>query len=128
MNETMTKTNALTGAEYPRAKFSVEVTPYDLNALLEKSSESVVVIDVRDPSAFEAEHIRGAVSIPLSQLTAMTSSLPKDKPVVTYCWDMTCGLAPKAALTLLEKCFRVRYMVGGLAQWTHKGFRTEKKG
>ncbi|HEV2765456.1 MAG TPA: rhodanese-like domain-containing protein [Pyrinomonadaceae bacterium] len=44
-----------------------------------------VVVDVGPEEAFEAEHIKGAASIPLEEVNARAGELPKDKLVVAYC-------------------------------------------
>lgn len=118
----------MTPLDYLKAKFSVEIMPYDLKVLIETKADSVVLIDVRDAAAFEAEHVAGSRNIPLHELTAKMAILPKDKQLVVYCGDPLCGLALRAALALLEKGFRVRYMPGSLAQWASKGLRIERKG
>jgi hypothetical protein len=45
----------------------------------------VTIIDVRDGGAFAASHIPGALHIPLARIDAEAPSLPKGKPIVTYC-------------------------------------------
>lgn len=45
----------------------------------------VVVLDVRDRSAYEAAHIPGARHVPNHRLVAELEDLPQDKPIVTYC-------------------------------------------
>ena len=76
---------------------------------------------------FAAEHIKGAKNIPLPELVSKLATLPKDKTIVTYCGDLTCGLAPKAALELAQKGFKVMELVGGIDTWSKKGFPVEKK-
>ena len=57
---------------------------------------------------------------------ALLATLPKDKTIVTYCGNLTCALAPKAALVLAEKGFKVMELFGGLQTWQEKGFPLEK--
>ena len=103
------------------------MTLWSLKALLEKSPDQVVVLDVRGAESFAASHIKGAQNIPLADLVSKLGTLPKDKTIVTYCGDLTCALAPKAALELAQKGFTVRELVGGIDTWTQKGFPIEKK-
>ena len=51
------------------------------------SGEEVVFIDVRNPGPWEqaARKIKGAIRIGLKELDQRLGSIPKDKPVVTYC-------------------------------------------
>jgi rhodanese-related sulfurtransferase len=45
-------------------------------------------VEVLPPEEYAEEHLPGAVSIPLRQLDASTtSSLDKRRAVVVYCWD-----------------------------------------
>lgn len=51
--------------------------------LVEKGE--AVFVDVRLPNEYHVSHIRGAVNVPLAEVTANLSKLPKDKLIVTYC-------------------------------------------
>jgi len=55
----------------------------DLRAKLDRNE--VTVIDVRDASAFAAQHIPGAINVPFASVETMLDQIPKDKPIVTYC-------------------------------------------
>ncbi len=44
-----------------------------------------VLVDVRGKGAYDAEHAKGAVSLPLSDVPSRASELPKDKLIITYC-------------------------------------------
>ncbi len=116
----MTTTTAAeqTAVEYFKAKLQFETTPFTLKYNLEK--DKVLLLDVREKKDFDAEHIPGAFSLPLAELEKNLSKLPKDKTLVTYCWHIACNLAPKAALFLAEKGFKVQELVGGLEQWKKK--------
>ena len=43
------------------------------------------LLDVREPSEWEAAHIDGAVLIPLAELSTRMSEIPKDKTVLIIC-------------------------------------------
>jgi 3-mercaptopyruvate sulfurtransferase SseA len=53
-------------------------------ARLVKANEAVLV-DVRSQEQFNKGHIRGAVSIPGSQLMQRLKELPAGKLIITYC-------------------------------------------
>lgn len=116
----------LTAAEYLRAKLEYEASPYALKTLLDATPEKVYLIDVRESDAFAQEHIRTAANIPAEEIVSRLASLPKDRTLVTYCWDITCALAPKAALELAQKGFKVQFLAGGLEEWKRKGFPVVK--
>jgi 3-mercaptopyruvate sulfurtransferase SseA len=69
----------LTATEVPRV--SVE----DARKALE--SGAAVMVDVRDPRAFESRHIAGAISVPLGEIEQHPADLPfeRDQWIITYC-------------------------------------------
>lgn len=44
-----------------------------------------LVIDIRKKSEYDAEHVVGAINIPLNQLNDHLAEFPKDKPFVLHC-------------------------------------------
>ncbi len=121
------KPQTISAVEYFKAKLAYEMTPYALNSLIAKKTLDLCVLDVRSAEQFAEGHLPTALNIPLADLAGKLATLPKDKTIVTYCGNITCGLAPKAALVLAEKGFRVMEMFGGIATWKEYGFPIEKK-
>jgi rhodanese-related sulfurtransferase len=115
-----------TGAvEYFREKLAYEATPYGLKKMIDDAPTEVLVIDVRDAESFADAHIPGARSVPLETLVPTLSSLPKDRLIVTYCGDIACAMSTRAALELAQKGFSVQRLLGGLTEWTRKGYPVE---
>jgi rhodanese-related sulfurtransferase len=51
-------------------------------------AEGAQLVDVRPREDFDAEHLRGAVSIPVKSLDGESAGqLNHSRPVITYCWD-----------------------------------------
>ena len=96
-------------------------------ARAEQQVPDLFLLDVRSADMFMNAHIPTAVNIPLADLTASLNKLPKDKLIVAYCGNLTCALAPKAALELAQKGFEVKQLTGGLELWQEKGFPVQKK-
>lgn len=48
-------------------------------------AENPVIIDVRKRSEFDSEHVVNAENIPLNELNALMSEVPKDKSFLVYC-------------------------------------------
>ena len=115
---TPVKTMEINAVDYFNAKLQFETTPHQLKADLD--ANRVYLLDVRDKESFTKERIPGAHNIPLSELTMHLKGLPKNMPIVTYCWNLTCSMAPKAALQLAEKGFRVQELIGGIEEWKAK--------
>jgi rhodanese-related sulfurtransferase len=81
----------------------------------------VVVLDVRPVEEFEAGHIPGARSVPLSQLRRRLKELPNRTEVVAYCRGPFCVLAPEALTLLRKKGFRARRLEDGFPEWRLAG-------
>ena len=120
---TATAATQETAVQFFKAKLAYETTPHGVNERLK--DPSLVILDVRDAESFKKEHIPGAKNVPLTELSKHLSTLPKDKTIVTYCWSLTCAAAPKAALQLAEKGYKVQEMVGGIQEWKNNEFPVE---
>ena len=55
------------------------------DALSANQTGSAVFIDVRDSSAYEAAHVSGSLSFPLSQLESRLKELDPNAWIITYC-------------------------------------------
>ena len=62
------------------------MTVADLMARFEKHAP-IVIVDSRSESSWEGsdKQIKGSVRIPIDQIEARVSELPKDKEIVIYC-------------------------------------------
>jgi 3-mercaptopyruvate sulfurtransferase SseA len=59
------------------------VTVAELRKMLDEGS--VVIYDTRAKMEYDREHVRGAISMPLSEVTARAGELAKGKTLVFYC-------------------------------------------
>ena len=57
------------------------------------------IIDVRTPGEFKSGHIKGAVNIPLQNLSTQLNRIRKDKPVITCCASGMRSASAKSILT-----------------------------
>jgi rhodanese-related sulfurtransferase/CBS domain-containing protein len=82
-------------------------------------ADGVQLVDVLPPEEYAAEHLPGALNVPLKQLDAETTAqLDERKPVAVYCYDALCDMSPRAAWRLETLGFeRVHDYVGGKANW-----------
>ena len=46
---------------------------------------NVVIVDTRDANAFKAEHIKGAINIPVGEFEKRYQELPPNKQIIVYC-------------------------------------------
>jgi rhodanese-related sulfurtransferase len=64
------------------------VTRIDLKRLQELLADGAQLVEVLPRAEFAEEHLPGAISLPLKELDATTTStLDRTRPVVVYCWD-----------------------------------------
>jgi len=97
------------------------LTASQVNALL--ATNSIVLVDARSRSAYQAGHIPGAVSFPFGASTEQDESFVSEYPpataLVVYCDGSDCDVAGLLAEKLIRKYgyVNVRRMPGGLAEW-----------
>ena len=111
--------------KYFQEKLAAELGPHDVKHLLDSDNHGVVILDVRTKEGFKEGHIPGAVNIPFDELSHRFKELPKDKEIVSYCWNVTCLLCTRASYFLATKGFVAREMIGGIESWKFAGFPVE---
>jgi rhodanese-related sulfurtransferase len=95
----------------------------DLSArdVADRMKQGAVLIDVREPAEFDAEHIEGAKLFPLS--TFDPNRLPKDVPLI-----FNCGIGKRSAMAVARTQHsgyaHDTHLAGGLAAWKAAGLPT----
>ncbi|MGV6847464.1 MAG: HigA family addiction module antitoxin [Marinibacterium sp.] len=84
----------------------------------------ILLVDVREPSEYECEHISGALLLPLSSFDPETFPVLPGKNVVLHC---AVGKRSEAAgkMLLKEGHSGVIHMTGGIEAWKAAGYATE---
>ena len=83
---TQTATPFPTATPAAAADPSAAVPRMSVEDLREKmKTNAVTIVDVRDDASFAAGHIPGSVHIPFARVEGEMSTLPRGKPIVTYC-------------------------------------------
>jgi rhodanese-related sulfurtransferase len=85
----------------------------------------VVVIDVRPADEYAAGHIPGALSLPITELEARMSKLPRRREVVAYCRGPYCVYADEAVRLLRAHGRKARRLHEGFPEWRAAGLPTE---
>lgn len=105
---------------YLESKDSLEPVP--AKELLQRAKAGVVVVlDVRPPEEYAAGHIRGAINVPLAELTKRLHEIPSDKEVVAYCRGPYCLLAFEAVMQLRKKGRQAHRLADGFPEWKSAG-------
>ncbi|HAF79471.1 MAG TPA: sulfurtransferase [Brevundimonas sp.] len=100
-----------------------EIGPAELKALLDQGE--ALVIDVREPGEFAAEHIAGAVNLPLSSFDPARLPAADGKTVILQC------AGGKRSGMALDRCAKAQaaidtHLAGGLGAWKSAGLPVER--
>jgi len=99
----------------------------DTDAVRDLMDRGATVIEVLPKEAYDTEHLPGALSIPLAELTPdAVADLKLDRPTITYCYDYQCDLSARAAHRLETLGFsRVYDYTASKAAWFAAGLPAE---
>lgn len=102
--------------------------PLDTDRVAALVEQGAQLLEVLPPSAFEAEHLPGAINITLPALDRVTASeqLDQSRPVVVYCYDTECDLSARGAALLEAYGFDEVYdYKGSKTEWLGYGHLTD---
>jgi carboxyl-terminal processing protease len=95
---------------------------------LENCANDCVLVDVRTPEEFNAEHLKGAINIDvkdsLNFMKKATDMLPKKKTIMVYC--RTGHRSSMAAGKLAAEGYKVLNLKGGITAWKEAEKETVK--
>ncbi|WP_320447949.1 rhodanese-like domain-containing protein [Candidatus Roseilinea sp. NK_OTU-006] len=80
------------------------------------------MVDVRDPEAYAAGHVPGAINIPLAELEDRLSELAAGAPIAMHCGMAHRGESrgERAATLWRAQGFDASALEGGLPAWQHR--------
>jgi rhodanese-related sulfurtransferase len=111
-------------------KLGYETDCSDVYNDFKHDTDDFVLIDTRNPEAYERSHVPRAINIPTAQLTAKRlEAYPAETLFVVYCWGPGCNGATKAAIKLSAMGRPVKEMIGGIEYWEDRErYPTERGG
>jgi rhodanese-related sulfurtransferase/biotin operon repressor len=99
-----------------------DLEPIIASELLERiRNDEVTVLDVRPAAEYQAGHITGARSVPVSELEKRLKAISKRREVVAYCRGPFCVYADEAVNFLKQRGFRARRLDIGFPDWQAAG-------
>jgi rhodanese-related sulfurtransferase len=105
-------------------KLSYETDVSDVRAA-QRSRETFTLIDSRSESSWSQGHLPGAIHMPTGSIRDRAPrEVPRDVPVVVYCWGPACNGSTNAALEFARLGYQVKEMIGGYEYWVREGFAT----
>lgn len=80
------------------------------------------ILDVREPSEWQENHIPGATLIPLGELASRVNEVPQDQEIVVVCRS---GNRSQQGRDILRSAglAQVTSMAGGMKQWMASGYQ-----
>lgn len=101
-----------------------KISPQNYVSEYVDGGETHLLVDVRTPQEFAEGHIAGSVNIPLQDLTARMSEIPKDTNAVIYCRS---GNRSGQAMQILANAGYTKiYDLGGVIAWTGAGYPLQR--
>lgn len=96
-----------------------EITPDDLQSLLQGSSD-IVVLDIREPWEFDTAKIAGSKHIPMGEIPArFQQELDAGKHIVVICHHGVRSMS--VTMWLRQKGFeKVQSLAGGIDRWARQ--------
>lgn len=101
--------------------------PVDTAEAARLLESGALFVEVLPASAYTEQHLPGAVSIPLTELTERAVvDLDRDRPLVVYCYDYQCDLSARAAARFEHLGFHdVHDYVASKTAWMAAGLPVE---
>jgi rhodanese-related sulfurtransferase/DNA-binding transcriptional ArsR family regulator len=92
--------------------------PVTQDELAQRMTDSdVVLLDVRPEQEYAAGHIAGARSMPVADISARLSELPRDKDYIAYCRGPYCLYADEAVAVLRANGRTAQRLTDGYPEW-----------
>lgn len=95
------------------------VPEVDLDMFAAAHADGALVIDVREPYEYVAEHVPGARLVPLVRLPHHAGELPAGEPVYVIC--ASGNRSWTAAQFLISRGIDARSVIGGTGDWVARG-------
>ena len=104
-------------------KLSLETDPSDLHHDLKSGVPGLVVVDGRKAESYALGHIPGSRHLHYAAVTAeATKAWSKQDLHVCYCSGVGCNASTKLAFNLAALGFKVKELIGGIAEWEGEGY------
>jgi len=114
--------------EYPKVQQASEQAPRISKEEAEKlfKQGKAVFVDVRSEHTYSIGHIKGAISIPGSQLAMRITEIPPKKKIITYCACHAEETAGLAVAILKAHCIKdTAALKGGWTEWRDSHYPIE---
>jgi len=111
---------ALAGSGQNKNALATEISA---DQAYQKYQQGIFVLDVRTQEEWDQYHVPNTTLIPLEQLQSRLGELPKDREIVVVC--RSGNRSQQGRDILLSAGFQAASMVGGLKDWSARGYPIE---
>ena len=116
--------DAATARQHFAKLLSLETDCWDVHVEIETGAPGFVLLDVRNPKAYEEGHLPGALNLPHRTISERAlATYDTDTLFVVYCDGPHCNGADRAALRLASLGRPVKKMIGGVEGWKDEGLK-----
>lgn len=110
---------------------AVHVSPHGLRKKIMENKNDAILVDLRSAEEYEKEHIVGAINIAaykdpdhsaydeVDRIVSSFRALPKNKPIIVYCYSMPCMTGRKIGQMLAEHDMYVQHLGIGWNEWRY---------
>lgn len=91
----------------------------DVDTFAAAHAGGATVLDVRNPSEYEAGHVAGAKLIPLPELAQRQAEIPDGDPIYVIC--AVGGRSLTAAKAMVQAGYQAVSVTGGTKAWIEQG-------
>ena len=95
--------------------FQPKFETIDTKTAKENLKNGYKVIDIRDKNSYQAGHIKGALNIPLAELSSRMHELDKENNYMVICY--VGGSSKTASKVLYTAGYKVQNISGGMKHW-----------
>ncbi len=90
--------------------------------------DKFILVDARSPDSYRSEHIKGAISLPLSEVDERAEQmLDKKNKIIVYCNSFSCTASGEEVRRLKMVGFKnIKHYAGGIIDWKKAGYPTER--
>jgi rhodanese-related sulfurtransferase len=89
-------------------------------------NDEAILIDVREPAEYAAEHIKDSILIPSGTITKQNLPALESKKLVIHCQLGKRGSTACVKLNVEDPTIDVYNLDGGIIAWINAGYKTEK--
>lgn len=120
-DEVVTATHSIAITSKPDQTISVNIGVEEAKRLIDSESDDIILLDVRSKEEYDAGHIEGALSVPISELSNKTEEVNTSEKIVVYSAN---GSNSTIACDIIIKngSERVYNVFGGLNAWNESGY------